>query len=78
MIEDLRPFSPAAQTDTIEDMEIDRNGLEVLERDECLQLVRDASLGRLGLTSGALPTVLPVNYWADDEGIYVRTERDRN
>jgi nitroimidazol reductase NimA-like FMN-containing flavoprotein (pyridoxamine 5'-phosphate oxidase superfamily) len=56
-------------------MEIDRNGLEVLGRDECMKLVRAATLGRVGLTSGALPTVLPVNYWADGDEIYVRTSR---
>ena len=54
-------------------MEIDRNGLEVLDRDECLRLLQHRRLGRLGITSGALPTILPVNYWSDGESIYVRT-----
>jgi len=54
-------------------MEIDRNGLEVLDRDECLRLLRHHRLGRLGITSGALPTILPVNYWSDGVFIYVRT-----
>lgn len=43
-------------------MEIDRNGLEVLDRDECLQLLRTASFGRVGLSLDALPAILPVNY----------------
>ena len=54
-------------------MEIDRNGLEVLDRDECLRLLATASLGRVGLTTGALPTVLPVNFRCDGERILVRT-----
>ena len=54
-------------------MEIDRNGLEVLDREECLRLLSTATLGRMGLTTGALPTVLPVNFLLDGERILVRT-----
>jgi len=43
-------------------MEVDHNGLEVLDRSECLRLLSRSSLGRIGFTSGALPTVLPVNF----------------
>ena len=56
-------------------MEVDRNGLEVLDRDECLRLLASATLGRIGFTSGALPTVLPVNFDLDGERILVRTGR---
>jgi nitroimidazol reductase NimA-like FMN-containing flavoprotein (pyridoxamine 5'-phosphate oxidase superfamily) len=55
------------------EMEVDRNGLEVLERDECLRLLATVTLGRLGITSGALPTVLPVNYRFDGSRILFRT-----
>src|SRR5688572_1704344 len=54
-------------------MEVDRNGLQVLERSECLRLLATATLGRIGLTSGALPTVLPVNFRLVDEEIRFRT-----
>jgi hypothetical protein len=54
----------------------DRNGLEVLDRDQCLALLGSAHLGRIGLTMGALPTVLPVNYWFDGGRILVRTGED--
>lgn len=54
-------------------MEIDRNGLEVLDRDECLRLLATASVGRLGVTSGALPTILPVNFLLDGDQVLVRT-----
>jgi nitroimidazol reductase NimA-like FMN-containing flavoprotein (pyridoxamine 5'-phosphate oxidase superfamily) len=56
-------------------MEVDRNGLEVLDRDQCLRLLGSATLGRIGFTSGALPTVLPVNFQLDRERILVRTGR---
>ena len=56
-------------------MEVDRNGLEVLGREECLRLLAGATLGRVGLTSGALPKVLPVNFLLDEGRILVRTGR---
>ena len=52
---------------------LDRNGLEVLGRDECLQLLSSASLGRIGLSAGALPLVLPVNFCVDGDRIVLRT-----
>ncbi|MDQ4096535.1 MAG: pyridoxamine 5'-phosphate oxidase family protein [Actinomycetota bacterium] len=54
-------------------MELDRNGLEVLNRDDSLRLLETTTLGRLGLTSGALPTVLPVNFRLDGDRILIRT-----
>lgn len=54
-------------------MEVDRNGLEVLDRDECLRLLRAAPVGRIGFSSGALPTILPVNFVLDGEQVLVRT-----
>lgn len=70
---DLRPCCPCSVTPTIAVMEIDRNGLEVLDREECLRLLRARRFGRIGVTSGALPTILPVNYWCDEDTIYLRT-----
>lgn len=54
-------------------MEIDRNGLEVLDRDECLALLAERAFGRIGVSARALPTILPVNYRSDGRSIYVRT-----
>jgi nitroimidazol reductase NimA-like FMN-containing flavoprotein (pyridoxamine 5'-phosphate oxidase superfamily) len=54
-------------------MEVDRNGLEVLDRSECLRLLRSATVGRLGITTGALPTVLPINFRLVGERIVFRT-----
>ena len=56
-------------------MEVDRNGLEVLDRGECLRLVATATLGRLAVTSGSLPTVFPVNFLLDHDQILVKTGR---
>jgi nitroimidazol reductase NimA-like FMN-containing flavoprotein (pyridoxamine 5'-phosphate oxidase superfamily) len=54
-------------------MELDRNGLEVLDHDECLQLLGQATVGRVAVTSAALPTILPVNFWLDRDRIVFRT-----
>lgn len=53
--------------------DVDRNGLVMLERGECLRLLGLADLGRIGLTSGALPAVLPVNFHFDGDDILIRT-----
>jgi uncharacterized protein len=54
-------------------MEVDRNGLEVPTREECLELIRHAAIGRLAIHSGALPTIVPVNFVLTDFGVVVRT-----
>jgi uncharacterized protein len=56
-------------------MEIDREGLEVLDRRECLRLLDRTGLGRIAVTSGALPVVLPVDYTMDGESIVIETGR---
>jgi nitroimidazol reductase NimA-like FMN-containing flavoprotein (pyridoxamine 5'-phosphate oxidase superfamily) len=56
-------------------MEVDGNGLEVLDRDECLHLLDGATVGRVAVTSAALPTVLPVNFRLAGDRIVFRTGR---
>jgi nitroimidazol reductase NimA-like FMN-containing flavoprotein (pyridoxamine 5'-phosphate oxidase superfamily) len=56
-------------------VEIDRNGLEVLSRKDCLELLATAELGRVAVTSGALPTILPVTFRFDGRQILIRTAR---
>lgn len=56
-------------------MQIDRNGLEVLGRAVCLQLLGGATVGRLAITSRALPTVLPVTFRLVGDSIIIRTGR---
>ncbi|HEX9682499.1 MAG TPA: pyridoxamine 5'-phosphate oxidase family protein [Acidimicrobiales bacterium] len=52
----------------------EKTGLEVLTRQECLQLLASHHLGRLGLSIGSRPMVLPVNYVLDGERIIFRTD----
>ena len=56
-------------------VELDSNGLEVLSRDECLRLLATASLGRVAVSSAALPTILPVGFHFDGSRILIRTGR---
>lgn len=51
----------------------DHNGLAVLTRAQCLDLLRRAVVGRIGLTVGALPTILPVNFALLGEDVVIRT-----
>lgn len=57
-------------------MEIDRDGLEVLDRCECFRLLKGAGLGRIAVTSGSLPLVFPLSYVVDGDTIVVETGRD--
>jgi uncharacterized protein len=54
-------------------MRSDRNGLEVLDREACLALLAGAHVGRVGVSMGALPTVLPVAYRLVGERVLFRT-----
>jgi nitroimidazol reductase NimA-like FMN-containing flavoprotein (pyridoxamine 5'-phosphate oxidase superfamily) len=54
-------------------MDKDRNGLEVLPRAECLSLLRRATIGRVAISVGALPAILPVNFTLVGEDIVFRT-----
>jgi uncharacterized protein len=54
-------------------MEVDRNGLEVLSREECLYLLSTVPVARIGVSMDALPVVLPVNFVCTDDEIIVRT-----
>ena len=50
-----------------------RTGIEVLDRDQCLALLRDDVVGRIGISSSGTPLVLPVNYAMDGEAVVFRT-----
>ena len=47
--------------------------LWALSRPECLELLAGGSIGRLGLSIGALPVILPVNYVLVHESLMFRT-----
>ena len=54
-------------------MAFDRNGLEVIPRQECLELLRGSVLGRVVVAMGALPAALPVTYALLGEDIVFMT-----
>jgi nitroimidazol reductase NimA-like FMN-containing flavoprotein (pyridoxamine 5'-phosphate oxidase superfamily) len=59
-------------------MEFDRNGLVVLSRQECLDRLGRFGLGRVAVTVGALPVILPVNYSMLDGDVVFRCSRGTN
>lgn len=44
-----------------------------LDRADCMRLLARSTFGRIGITVGALPVVLPVNYRLVDDHIVFRT-----
>jgi hypothetical protein len=49
---------------------------ETIDRDECLQLLGKATLGRIGLSVRGLPAIVPVDFCLLDDQILVRTRGD--
>jgi nitroimidazol reductase NimA-like FMN-containing flavoprotein (pyridoxamine 5'-phosphate oxidase superfamily) len=54
----------------------DHAGLELLSAEECLDLLRTRSVGRIGLSASSLPFVVPVRYVVDEDRILMRAGRD--
>jgi len=52
----------------------DRTGLEVLNREECLRLLREHAIGRVAVVAGGRPLIFPVNYTVDGATIVFRTD----
>ena len=56
-------------------MEIDRHGLEVMTRAECLRLLERGGVGRVVVTDQALPAAFPVNFCLlDDDVVFLTAE----
>lgn len=70
---DLRPSRAPAPASTIHRMALDRNGLEILSREECLRLLATVPVGRVAVSVGALPAILPVNFVVLDGDVVFRT-----
>lgn len=51
----------------------DRNGLEVMTRAECLELLVGAKVGRLAFVEHAAAVIVPVNFALLDDDIVIRT-----
>jgi uncharacterized protein len=55
-------------------MSLDKAGLRVLTRAECLHLLRTVNVGRVAGSHRALPMILPVHFRiADDDSITIET-----
>ena len=52
---------------------VDRTGIEVIDSDECLGLLRGRQVGRVGVVVGGEPLILPVNYAVVNETIVFRS-----
>lgn len=50
-----------------------RTGLDIIDRYECLELLRDDVIGRVGVVANGSPLVLPVNYAMDGDNVVFRT-----
>ena len=51
----------------------DRVTFETLDRAECLRLLETVPVGRIGVSIGALPAILPVNFAVVGDRIVIRT-----
>lgn len=49
------------------------NGFETMTATECRRMLETTDIGRLALSAGALPVVLPVQYWVDHDRLLLRT-----
>ena len=56
--------------------ECSERGEAVLTEPECRRLLATRTLGRVGLTTGALPMIMPVEYVYEDGVVTFRTEHD--
>jgi len=52
-----------------------QDALRDLSRDECLQALHGARLGRVAVSNGALPLILPVNYAMEGTNVVFRTRQ---
>lgn len=48
-------------------------GLEVMDRIECLRMLEAEDVGRLAILQGSAPVIFPMNYVLDGESIVFRT-----
>jgi nitroimidazol reductase NimA-like FMN-containing flavoprotein (pyridoxamine 5'-phosphate oxidase superfamily) len=58
-----------------EEMTDPPQGLEILTEPECRELLARKSVGRVAITIGALPAILPVNYALLDGDVVFRTAK---
>jgi uncharacterized protein len=54
-------------------MDYDTNPIEVLDEEQCWELLLSSSLGRLAVSVGGKPDIFPVNFVAVDRRLIFRT-----
>jgi nitroimidazol reductase NimA-like FMN-containing flavoprotein (pyridoxamine 5'-phosphate oxidase superfamily) len=52
---------------------VDRNGVEVLDQEECLRLIATRAVGRIGIVDSGQPIILPMNYFLVGDSVVMRT-----
>jgi nitroimidazol reductase NimA-like FMN-containing flavoprotein (pyridoxamine 5'-phosphate oxidase superfamily) len=52
---------------------VDRDGVEVLDHDECLRLIASREVGRIGIVDNGQPIILPMNYLMMGDTVVLRT-----
>ena len=52
---------------------VDRDGVEVLDHDECLRLLASREVGRIGIFDRGQPIILPMNYSMVGDAVIMRT-----
>jgi hydrogenase maturation protease len=71
-VRDRRSLATSGQTWSADDVP-PANGLSVLSRDQCRDLLTAADIGRVIVSLSALPAAFPVNYRLVDDSIVFRT-----
>lgn len=51
-----------------------RTGIERLDREQCLRLLAEDTIGRLAVIDHGTPIIFPVNYRLDEEAVVFRTD----
>ena len=64
---------PRSEAEPLGVVEVDRNGLEILDRTECERLLASSTFGRISVSHAALPVILPINYCYVEGRIVFRT-----
>jgi nitroimidazol reductase NimA-like FMN-containing flavoprotein (pyridoxamine 5'-phosphate oxidase superfamily) len=59
-----RPSATSRQPSSTDEPEhpLDRHGVEVLSRDDCVRRLRQQSVARVAVTFDAMPVIVPVNF----------------
>lgn len=50
-------------------------GLEILDEDQCLDLLATSTVGRVGVSVGALPAIFTVNFVLDGRDVFFKTSK---